>query len=324
MAEPAETNGAPPASAPSDYEKLIEEFEIQPETVEKLESLGITSLRSFSLLTPDLIDSNLSDISLGQRLLVKAAVESGSRLRRRQQQQDEFMGKSVVPTFTFDSTNQPPGTRYVVSVTTKDNQMVALPVTKETYEKCFIKGEMVSDEEDSGADYQRSMSFQNLPPARRRQRTCGPQALEHYGSQHTLQKIPRPDISRRGPRKRCHYCQKNLIRRDTRYYCPKCPGQPGLCRKGDCFTKYHLDEHRLVSILPDGNTDGQSVTKKCLECSNKGRQCDSSFHCPACPGKPGFCRTNNCFNTYHRSRYGENVTAAAHTSSVSLNTANTS
>lgn len=136
MAEPVDTNGAPTLG---DYEKLIQEFEIQPDTVAKLEKLGITSLRSFSLLTPELVDSNLADVSLGQRLLVKAAIESGGRLRQRQQQQDESMGKATVPTFTFDSSHQPPGTRYVVSVTTKDNQVVALPVTKETYEKCFLK-----------------------------------------------------------------------------------------------------------------------------------------------------------------------------------------
>ncbi|CAL1544904.1 unnamed protein product, partial [Lymnaea stagnalis] len=36
------------------------------------------------------------------------------------------------------------------------------------------------------------------------------------------------------PHKRCRVCCKNGSRCESGYYCPKCPGQPGLCI-GRCF-----------------------------------------------------------------------------------------
>ena len=40
------------------------------------------------------------------------------------------------------------------------------------------------------------------------------------------------------PQKRCRVCSKRGFRRDTRFCCPRCPGQPGLCI-GECFERYH-------------------------------------------------------------------------------------
>uniref|UniRef100_A0A803JPT4 PiggyBac transposable element-derived protein domain-containing protein n=2 Tax=Xenopus tropicalis TaxID=8364 RepID=A0A803JPT4_XENTR len=42
--------------------------------------------------------------------------------------------------------------------------------------------------------------------------------------------------------KACRVCRKRGIRRDTRYYCPKCPRNPGLCFK-PCFEIYHTRLH---------------------------------------------------------------------------------
>ena len=44
--------------------------------------------------------------------------------------------------------------------------------------------------------------------------------------------------TRKSPQKRCRVCSKLGFRRDTRFYCPDCPDQPGLCI-GACFKRYH-------------------------------------------------------------------------------------
>ena len=44
--------------------------------------------------------------------------------------------------------------------------------------------------------------------------------------------------TQRTPQKRCRVCSKRGFRRDTRYCCPLCPGNPGLCI-GECFECYH-------------------------------------------------------------------------------------
>ncbi|KAM9316151.1 piggyBac transposable element-derived protein 4-like [Gastrophryne carolinensis] len=48
-----------------------------------------------------------------------------------------------------------------------------------------------------------------------------------------------PDIGgKKYPQKACRVCRKHGIRKDVRYYCPKCPSQPGLCFE-HCFEAYH-------------------------------------------------------------------------------------
>ena len=55
---------------------------------------------------------------------------------------------------------------------------------------------------------------------------------------HTCVQIPR-SATKRYPTKRCHTCFDKGDRKESRYYCPQCPGMPGLCR-GDCFQTYHV------------------------------------------------------------------------------------
>ncbi|KAM4807675.1 piggyBac transposable element-derived protein 4-like [Rhinophrynus dorsalis] len=52
-----------------------------------------------------------------------------------------------------------------------------------------------------------------------------------------ISKLP-PSARRRRRQKPCRVCSKTGRRRDTRYYCPKCPSQPGLCFE-ECFEIYH-------------------------------------------------------------------------------------
>ena len=40
------------------------------------------------------------------------------------------------------------------------------------------------------------------------------------------------------PQKKCRYCSRNNIRKESRYCCMKCPGQPGLCA-APCFALWH-------------------------------------------------------------------------------------
>ena len=54
---------------------------------------------------------------------------------------------------------------------------------------------------------------------------------------HYIDKLP-PHESGRKRQKRCRVCTKAGTRRDTIYYCPDCPSQPGLCFN-QCFRRYH-------------------------------------------------------------------------------------
>lgn len=47
-----------------------------------------------------------------------------------------------------------------------------------------------------------------------------------------------PSETGRRRQKRCRVCSRTGVRRDTRYCCPQCPSEPGLCI-GDCFRRYH-------------------------------------------------------------------------------------
>uniref|UniRef100_A0A8C5R0Q0 PiggyBac transposable element-derived protein domain-containing protein n=1 Tax=Leptobrachium leishanense TaxID=445787 RepID=A0A8C5R0Q0_9ANUR len=60
---------------------------------------------------------------------------------------------------------------------------------------------------------------------------------DRVGAMHFIYKIP-PTEGKQKPQKRCRVCFKRGQRRDTIFYCPECPGQPGLCL-GDCFKIYH-------------------------------------------------------------------------------------
>ncbi|CAL1534582.1 unnamed protein product, partial [Lymnaea stagnalis] len=50
---------------------------------------------------------------------------------------------------------------------------------------------------------------------------------------HFIHQLPATD-QKANPHKRCRVCYKKGSRFESRYYCPKCPGQPGLCI-GRCF-----------------------------------------------------------------------------------------
>ena len=54
---------------------------------------------------------------------------------------------------------------------------------------------------------------------------------------HFLEQIP-PTANKRKAQKRCRVCYKKDIRKETCYYCPSCPSQPGLCYY-PCFELYH-------------------------------------------------------------------------------------
>nr|BAF82022.1 piggyBac transposase Uribo2 [Xenopus tropicalis]BAF82023.1 piggyBac transposase Uribo2 [Xenopus tropicalis]BAF82024.1 piggyBac transposase Uribo2 [Xenopus tropicalis]BAF82025.1 piggyBac transposase Uribo2 [Xenopus tropicalis] len=58
---------------------------------------------------------------------------------------------------------------------------------------------------------------------------------------HFIDTLP-PTPGKQRPQKGCKVCRKRGIRRDTRYYCPKCPRNPGLCFK-PCFEIYHTQLH---------------------------------------------------------------------------------
>ncbi|XP_041423567.1 piggyBac transposable element-derived protein 4-like [Xenopus laevis] len=58
---------------------------------------------------------------------------------------------------------------------------------------------------------------------------------------HFIDTLP-PTPGKKFAQKACKVCRKRGIRRDTRYYCPKCPRNPGLCFK-PCFEIYHTELH---------------------------------------------------------------------------------
>ena len=48
-----------------------------------------------------------------------------------------------------------------------------------------------------------------------------------------------PTGARQHPYRRCKVCRvRRNIRRETKYFCAKCPSQPALCVDG-CFEMYH-------------------------------------------------------------------------------------
>ena len=58
---------------------------------------------------------------------------------------------------------------------------------------------------------------------------------------HFPQKIP-PRESNAHPIKRCVKCYTNGVQSSSRYTCPDCPRQPGLC-VDPCFRQYHVRDN---------------------------------------------------------------------------------
>lgn len=58
---------------------------------------------------------------------------------------------------------------------------------------------------------------------------------------HFIDNIP-PTLNKKYAQRACKVCRKKGIRRDVRYYCPKCPSKPALCFQ-PCFEIYHTVVH---------------------------------------------------------------------------------
>ena len=54
---------------------------------------------------------------------------------------------------------------------------------------------------------------------------------------HFVSPVPET-ASKQKPQKRCRVCYKKKVRKDSRYHCPNCPSNPGLCYY-PCFELYH-------------------------------------------------------------------------------------
>lgn len=54
---------------------------------------------------------------------------------------------------------------------------------------------------------------------------------------HIPARLP-PTPKKQVPQKRCRVCFRNGKRKETKIYCPKCPGNPGLHAE-PCFEIYH-------------------------------------------------------------------------------------
>uniref|UniRef100_A0A6I8SZJ6 Uncharacterized protein n=1 Tax=Xenopus tropicalis TaxID=8364 RepID=A0A6I8SZJ6_XENTR len=58
---------------------------------------------------------------------------------------------------------------------------------------------------------------------------------------HFIAQIP-PTPNKRYAQRKCKVCRSKGVRRDVRYYCPKCPSKPALCFH-PCFEVYHTVVH---------------------------------------------------------------------------------
>ena len=63
-----------------------------------------------------------------------------------------------------------------------------------------------------------------------------PNAISRLHERHFPNALPGTP-TQRAPQRKC-VCRKRGYRHDTRYYCPHCPDNPGLCI-GKCFERYH-------------------------------------------------------------------------------------
>ena len=67
------------------------------------------------------------------------------------------------------------------------------------------------------------------------------EAIAHLTERHFIALIP-PTEKKEKPQKRCRICTKRNIRKESRYHCPSCPSNPGLCNF-PCFHIYHTHYH---------------------------------------------------------------------------------
>ncbi|XP_040177296.1 piggyBac transposable element-derived protein 4-like [Rana temporaria] len=65
--------------------------------------------------------------------------------------------------------------------------------------------------------------------------------ISRLHERHFPEKLP-PRQSGKRCQKKCRMCTRGGVRRDSSYYCPQCPSQPGLCI-GECFRRYHTSVH---------------------------------------------------------------------------------
>ncbi|KAK2562670.1 PiggyBac transposable element-derived protein 4 [Acropora cervicornis] len=65
------------------------------------------------------------------------------------------------------------------------------------------------------------------------------EAIARLTERHFIAPIP-PTEKKDKPKKRCKICTKQKIRKESRYHCPTCPSNPGLCYY-PCFEKYHTE-----------------------------------------------------------------------------------
>jgi hypothetical protein len=72
---------------------------------------------------------------------------------------------------------------------------------------------------------------------------------------HYLDRIPMKG-NKSNRQKRCCVCKANGIRKDSRFYCAMCPENPGLCRGGDCFLRFHAWKGIAVGTDPQNWTLG--------------------------------------------------------------------
>ncbi|XP_069611178.1 piggyBac transposable element-derived protein 4-like isoform X2 [Ranitomeya imitator] len=63
--------------------------------------------------------------------------------------------------------------------------------------------------------------------------------VRRLSERHFIHAVPATS-TQKYPQKRCRVCRKNGKRSDSRYYCPMCPSQPGLCVT-PCFEIYHTN-----------------------------------------------------------------------------------
>ncbi|XP_068112363.1 uncharacterized protein [Hyperolius riggenbachi] len=96
-------------------------------------------------------------------------------------------------------------------------------------------------------------------------------------------------------RKRCRFCSRAGIRRDTTVYCPTCPDQPGLCL-GECFERYHEQVEELHAKMRQMSGQDQPPTPSFPENpirdpSNPDHYDDWDRHKM---GHTQWCSCNNC------------------------------
>ena len=67
------------------------------------------------------------------------------------------------------------------------------------------------------------------------------EAIARLTERHFIALIP-PTEKKDKPHKRCRICTKKNTRKESRYHCPTCPSNPGLCYY-PCFEIYHTQYH---------------------------------------------------------------------------------